>query len=86
MRPSDAPSAHPHNGHDDRWCKRRKKRPSSPLARDLKVTRHTTPDGLACVITGELLMVSGSVGIDTARFHPHSVAVDTCSGCNLIAC
>lgn len=70
MRPSDAPFARLPNRRIYGRCKRWKKRPSAPLARALEVSRRTIDYGLVCIMTGELLMVSGSMDIDTARSTP----------------
>lgn len=38
-----------------------------------------TTDGMVCVLSGELYMVSASVSVDTRTVHGHDVAVDSCS-------
>ena len=43
-----------------------------------------TEDGIVCVLSSEVYYVHGSVGADASAMAPHRIAVDTCSGYNLV--
>ena len=43
-----------------------------------------TGDGIVCVLSSEVYYVHGSVGADASAMAPHRIAVDTCSGYNLV--
>ena len=43
-----------------------------------------TLDGVVCLLTSDIYMVSGSIGTEQDVMTSHDIAVDTCAGCNLI--